>query len=502
MATSAEKLAASLEKLKQLQDSNGMVVLRGHGQLGKVHFTRLLNEGWLKEVIKGWYIASRPGMEGDTTDWYTSYWAFLAEYCSKRFSNDWCLSAEQSLNLHSGDATVPQQAIVRNPKGNNSVTQLLYGTSLFNLKAKLPTTTFIHPEYKVRMFSLPEALVYASPTFYRQCPVSARACLQMVKDESEILGILADKGAVVRAGRLAGAFRNIGRNNLADNILSYMKRLGHDIREDDPFEYKMPGISLASVSPQVARISLIWSELRQQVIDNFPAPGAVATDIKQLLRQIDDKYVQDAYHSLSIEGYKVSDELIEKVKSGSWNPKGDDKDAHKALVARGYYQSFKSVKNTIGNICKGANAGQSVDDDHAKWYFEMWQPMVAAGIYRPSDIIGYRNRPVYIRGSRHVPMSCEALRDAMPEYFRLLREEQHPAVRAILGHFLFGFIHPYNDGNGRMSRFLMNTMLASGGYQWTVIPVEKRSTYMESLEMASIDGNIIPFTKLIADLIV
>jgi Fic family protein len=86
-------------------------------------------------------------------------------------------------------------------------------------------------------------------------------------------------------------------------------------------------------------------------------------------------------------------------------------------------------------------------------------------------------------------------------YFRLLREERHPAVRAILGHFMFGYIHPYSDGNGRMSRFIMNTMLSTSGYSWTIVPVEKRNVYMEALEKASIDGDIADFTKLIAEFI-
>ncbi|MFT4523730.1 MAG: hypothetical protein ACI8ZN_002686, partial [Bacteroidia bacterium] len=33
-----------------------------------------------------------------------------------------------------------------------------------------------------------------------------------------------------------------------------------------------------------------------------------------------------------------------------------------------------------------------------------------------------------------------------------------------------------------MARFLMNLMLASGGYLWTVIPVKERKIYMNSLE--------------------
>ena len=52
-----------------------------------------------------------------------------------------------------------------------------------------------------------------------------------------------------------------------------------------------------------------------------------------------------------------------------------------------------------------------------------------------------------------------------------------------------------------MGRFLMNVMLASGGYPWTVIPVERRKDYMQSLESASVDGNIKPFTTFLGKLV-
>jgi Fic family protein len=51
----------------------------------------------------------------------------------------------------------------------------------------------------------------------------------------------------------------------------------------------------------------------------------------------------------------------------------------------------------------------------------------------------------------------------MPAFFELLREETEPAVRVVLGHFVFVYIHPYMDGNGRIGRFMMNLMMASGG---------------------------------------
>jgi len=93
------------------------------------------------------------------------------------------------------------------------------------------------------------------------------------------------------------------------------------------------------------------------------------------------------------------------------------------------------------------------------------------------------------------------VRDAMPVFFDLLRDETHPAVRVVLGHFIFVYIHPYVDGNGRMGRFLMNVMLASGGYPWTVIPVGDRNAYMTALERASVGEDILPFTDFIASLV-
>jgi Fic family protein len=87
----------------------------------------------------------------------------------------------------------------------------------------------------------------------------------------------------------------------------------------------------------------------------------------------------------------------------------------------------------------------------------------------------------------------------MPGIFNLMEEETEASVRAVLGHWLFGYVHPYPDGNGRMARFVMNAMLASGGYPWTIIRIEDRTRYLEALDRASIDGNIVPFTQLIVE---
>ena len=91
------------------------------------------------------------------------------------------------------------------------------------------------------------------------------------------------------------------------------------------------------------------------------------------------------------------------------------------------------------------------------------------------------------------------MRDAMPALFDLLEKEPEPGVRAVLGHWLFGYLHPYPDGNGRIARFLMNAMLASGGYPWTVVRVEDRAAYLGALDRASIDADIRSLATFLAE---
>jgi hypothetical protein len=57
------------------------------------------------------------------------------------------------------------------------------------------------------------------------------------------------------------------------------------------------------------------------------------------------------------------------------------------------------------------------------------------------------------------------------------------------------------DANGCIAHYLMNKQFLSGGYDWTIIPVERRVEYMAALEKASVHGDITDFTLFIASLI-
>jgi Fic family protein len=243
--------------------------------------------------------------------------------------------------------------------------------------------------------------------------------------------------------------------------------------------------------------------MRNQVIERFPAAPGLPKNINAYLKHVEDAYVTDAYHSLSIEGYRVSPQLIERVRSGDWNPDENEQDnEHRnTLAARGYWQAFQSVEESVKKVLQGEVPGVVTDQEHGTWYREMFSPGVAAGLFKPAELAGYRNGPVYIRHSMHAPPNHNAVRDLMPAFFEILRDEKEPSVRVVLGHFIFVYIHPYMDGNGRMGRFLMNVMLAAGGYPWTTIPMEKRDVYMYALEEASVNQNIAPFADFLASLV-
>jgi hypothetical protein len=504
MATPPEKLAQSLEILNKLQASDGGAAIRAR-DLTRTHRERLLANGFLMEVIKGWYIPSRPDeVKGESTVWYASFWRFCAAYLEERFGTEWCLSPEQSLSLHAGNWTVPRQLVVRSSGARNKVTGLPHGTSLLDLRAALPAAGDREERERLRMFSAESALIACSPTFFSNNSTDVRAVLLMIPDASGLLARLLEGGHTVIAGRLAGAFRNIGRDRMADDIMKTMSAAGYAVRENDPFTDK-PSLFIQAreTSPYVNRIRLLWQKMRGPVIDRFPKAPGLPRNIEAYMKRVNDAYVTDAYHSLSIEGYRVTAELIERVRSGTWNPETNEGDREKrnAMAARGYWQAYQAVQKSVGRVLHGENPGMVANEDHGTWYRELFAPSVAIGLLKPADLAGYRNGQVFIRKSMHVPLNREAVRDAMPAFFDLLREETEPAVRVVLGHFVFVYIHPYMDGNGRAGRFLMNVMMAAGGYPWTVIPVGDRNAYVEALEKASVGEDIAPFADFLAGLV-
>lgn len=501
MASTGERLASSLRRLKELQDE-GRVAIKS-SDLTRTHRERLIDAGFLKEVMRGWLIASNPAeFPGESTAWYTSFWDFCAQYLEERFGTEWSLSPEQSLMVHAGDRTVPNQLLVRAPGARNKRTDLAHGTSIFETRATVATGDALTVEQGLRLFKIEDALVQVQASFFQLNATDARTVLATISDASLLLGRLLDGGHSIVAGRLAGAFRSIGNETLADRIVMVMRRAKFNMRESNPFETDITIEDAGRIrSPHTHRVRLMWARMREGILDCVPEPKPVANDIEAYLASMDELYVTDAYHSLSIEGYHVSPELIERVQSGDWNPEKNEEDQNtrNAMAARGYWEAFQEVRKSVRAVLEGETPGIVAENDLEDWYRALFAPSVTAGLLKETQLAGYRSAPVYIRQSQHVPMSVEAVRECMPVFYDLLKQEDDARVRIVLGHFIFVFIHPFLDGNGRTARFLMNVMMAAAGYSWLVIKVDDRKAYMAALETASVSGDIKPFAKFIGD---
>jgi hypothetical protein len=66
MANLQEKLASSLQVLKEYQDQNGVEIIQGMSALGKTHTQRLINNGYLEQIVRGWYVPTFPCSNGRT----------------------------------------------------------------------------------------------------------------------------------------------------------------------------------------------------------------------------------------------------------------------------------------------------------------------------------------------------------------------------------------------------------------------------------------------------
>ncbi|MBU3611071.1 Fic family protein [Polynucleobacter wuianus] len=498
-STDSLKLSEALKTLKKLQDKHHGVI--ESKDLADSQRVLLLETGFIRSVMKGWYICSNPSdHDGDSTAWYTNYWAFMSGYLAKRFGKRYCLNAEASLLLHTGSTTVPKQITIVSKDGGTSIVKLPFDTSLViyqDEKRVSKTRTEIRG-----LQVIAEALCMVGPQFFINHPMEAEIGLAMVRDPAELLATLLMGNCLpTAAARLAGALTFTNRKDDGERIIKALNKAGHAIQAKNPFELTEPTISQSrEKSPYVLRIRSMWATWREDVIQNFPKAPRIPKSPAVYMKQIQERYVADAYNSLSIEGYQVTDELIERIAKEGWNPEisEEDKKSKDTLAARGYFLAFNEVKESIKLILARSNSGDVVRKSHHDWYAAMFNPTVLAGILQRHQLAGYRTGPVFIRNSLHTPLPREALLDSMEALFDLIENEPEACVRAVLGHHIFVFIHPYFDGNGRIGRFLMNALLASGGYPWTVVRVSERKRYMNALEKASVDGDIKPLTKFIA----
>lgn len=111
----------------------------------------------------------------------------------------------------------------------------------------------------------------------------------------------------------------------------------------------------------------------------------------------------------------------------------------------------------------------------------------------------FRTGPVYIRGSNMTPPSAREVERLMREWVTWMHGEglaYDPVTRAAIAHHGFEAVHPFEDGNGRVGRLLLNLILMREGYPPALLLYDWRTRYIHGLNTAN-TGNYSPLVNLI-----
>ncbi|MEX2582804.1 MAG: Fic family protein [Gemmatimonadota bacterium] len=212
--------------------------------------------------------------------------------------------------------------------------------------------------------------------------------------------------------------------------------------------------------------------------------------------------LEDTYHSTTIEGYRITREEVRAVLEGVPYEGRTPDEITRLMALKGYSQAFDItlalIRNAFGQRGPQLSEGMIFD-----LHLELWGPSIDAGIVSTADMRGWRESPVFIRQSQHVPPGPEKVGRYMAQLIEQINGlDVGPLARAVITHWGFVHIHPFMDGNGRLARLLMNYMLAGSGLPWTTIRAEERPTYFRALERAHIENDFAPLAEFLrADIV-
>ena len=214
-----------------------------------------------------------------------------------------------------------------------------------------------------------------------------------------------------------------------------------------------------------------WYSLLDEIKKNF------SKELKRMPKAAREKEIETfsirfTYDTQRIEGSKLTlretAELIERNISPKAKPLRDVKEAE------AHYKIFHEMLDYKKDLSL-----QIILYWH-KRLFESTKPEIAGKI---------REHQVAISGSKFVPPFPAEIYPLLREFFRWYdknKKKLHPVELAALVHLKFVTIHPFADGNGRISRLMMNFVLHKHGYPLLDIPYERRANYYNALERAQI----------------
>lgn len=327
----------------------------------------------------------------------------------------------------------------------------------------------------------------------------------LVLARPELIRAYRERPRPVVLKRMEHLARDVGNERLADLI-------GQVVAEEQPVRIGRDRTGVGwelIIPPLIARSGTTrqpWLDsLRLAVQRSREEVAAVLKEAKlslptlspdDLLRTAREAKAYDAYHSSSIEGYRLSLEEVSLLFGGRGAGKATIEDIQSRLAVVGYGIAFDNLIRRIRDGGGGVPLSEALALD---LYLDLFTPSVEGGVVKAGDLRGWRTNPVFIRDTLFVPPSHQKIQPMLDVLFRELGEidESEGLVRGILVHLWFVWIHPFPDGNGRVARFLMNTALLSGGVPWLTIRVEQRAPYFAALRRAQVEEEYRDFARFV-----
>jgi len=178
--------------------------------------------------------------------------------------------------------------------------------------------------------------------------------------------------------------------------------------------------------------------------------------------------VKMSYHSNAIEGSTLTIGDTADVLDGLVLP---NKSQSEQLAAKG-------VADGMEYIARELKTGRALSEDLIKDIHER----TALDIdYALRGV--YRQAPVYIRGSEMIPPNWESVRELMADLvYQYEASELNNIYKAIAFHVAFENVHPFQDGNGRTGRNVLNFMLLQQGLPPVALRYDKEHSYTNALQ--------------------
>jgi len=468
----------------------------------------LRSGGYVLEVADGavWILA-RPGVDMLPEAFYPNYWKIVSVVLDTY--SPAAVERVSAVRLHLDQWTPqPELSVRHSANASKRTIQLVPGYRLVLRPGEVDPEMTVErrpADVPIRVDE-PAATLLGLPLEYlRDDPEAVSLWLKsLVVARPKLLTAYERRPRPVVLKRLGEIAAEVGNERLAEQIREvlrgeYRHRLGRG-QTARGSSFAVPGhVSRLTTShqPWLDRQAATFARFRELV-------EAAAEEVESALPRFsrDDLLLQareakayDAYHSTTIEGYRIRPEEVSAVLSGTNVGGHDPEEVRSRMAVAGYSSAFETALETV----RGTPGMVPVTETLIQGlYIGLFSPSVDAGIVSPEAMRGWRTEPAYLRGHVYVPPGPEKLPRLMRQYEDLVNGiEGSPVVRAILAHLEFVTVHPYADGNGRLARLLMNVALLGEGLPWVTIRNDDRPQYFAALHAAQVVSDPMPFTRFV-----